>query len=529
MLPAANRSKSKRSWTLNAKTLTFKITLVMNKMILLAIFSAAITVSGFSQKIAHSGIVKTNINLRGNPVTLGQVSITPPANGWVVLRFDGNCSSTEGDRIVLAASDIHNWAPNDGNVELEAASVDVPSNAFSHTRSYAVDGGEETTFYAVAENVEELEGSGIASIYGSLTAEWFPATPGTNDPFVSHMGFTYENVFVEGAPIAFNSITINAPTDGTALVRFDGKCVSTYGDLMFFAASDTPTWGDLDESTSNEVIDDDLNRFSFSHVRSYPIQAGSHTFYGVAENYYETYGNGFASLYGNLTVEFYPAGSPTPTLLPISTPFGVNIEGPPVVVGEIEMNAPVKGKVEVNFTGTCIGNQGDQIRLAASDEPNWLPEDGCLNFEPYSSDLNRVSFSHTRVYEVLPGDHHFYAVVQNYEEFDGGGLAVIYGSLTMKYFAEGSIASNEPTIFQALQLSPNPVSEVLNIEIPGLKNSSLEWAIHGSDGRICMFSSSGSLDAYGQLDLNTSGLLPGIYFLRLTHASGTTIRKFIKS
>ncbi len=151
---------------------------------------------------------------------------------------------------------------------------------------------------------------------------------------------------------------------------------------MFFAASNTPTWTNYEGSTSNEIISDELNHFSFSHVRTYDVGPGNHTFYAVAENFFEVYGNGFASIYGSLTVEFYPDASvSTPVLQNVSTPFGVNIEGPPVSVGQISVNAPVAGKVELNFVGTCIGNHGDQIRLAASNTPNWAPDDRNITFE----------------------------------------------------------------------------------------------------------------------------------------------------
>jgi hypothetical protein len=404
----------------------------------------------------------------------------------------------------------------------------IVTNAFSHTRSYAVDYGENT-FYAVAENALEMDGSGIASIYGTLTAEWFPI-PSAGKAFAEHKGFTYENILVEGAPTAFNSVTIDAPVAGKVLVRFDGKCVSSYGDLMFFAASNTPTWSDYDGSCSNEVIDDDLNRFSFAHVRSYDVAPGSHTFYAVVENYYETYGNGFASIYGNLTVQFYPEASvSTPIFQTISTPFGINIEGPPVKVGEIALNAPVEGKIELNFTGTCIGNYGDQIRLAASDVPNWAPNEGNITFEPYSSDLNRISFSHTRVYDVAPGDHNFYAVVQNYEEFEGGGLAVVYGSFTARYFpVETQVKSNEPQAFRSIEISPNPTSDVLKIEFTALAQEAFTVKLLDLNGTSWQVFEKSSQDSATSLRWDCTNMPSGMYFVQFSNATGTSMKPFIR-
>ena len=478
-----------------------------------------------AQKLAHSSINQFNINLRGNAVVLGQVSINAPTAGKVILRFDGHCLSSEGDRIVLAASQTTKWGPDDDCVELEAANADINSNAFSHTRAYDVTAGDHT-FYAVAENFYETDGNGVASIYGSLTAEWFPEIPG--QAFARHKGFFYENVTVEGAPTAFNSLKIDVPASGKVLVRFDGKCVSSYGDLIFFAASDTPTWGNADGSSSNEVINVDLNRFSFSHVRSYDVQPGSHTFYAVVENFYEIYGNGFASIYGSLTVQFYPDGSESSyTFQPVTTPFGVNIEGPPATVGQISLNAPVAGKVELNFAGTCIGNNGDQIRLAASDIPNWRPNDGNITFEPYSSDLNRVSFSHTRVYDIAPGNHDFYAVVQNFEEYEGGGLAVIYASFTAKYFPEGLITAKEPEAFSRISISPNPASDFVQIDYPSLAREAFSLTLCDLEGRILKIFEKSALDFSEQLIWEVSSLPAGAYFIKFSNGSGTASKQII--
>lgn len=499
----------------------------MKKTVLFSLFLLGFLPVLFAQVVAHTGISQTNINLRGNPVVIGQVTINAPANGKVILRFDGYCISAEGDRIILAASETNTWGENDGSVELEAADGDVNSNSFSHTRSYGVDLGENT-FYAVAQNALEMDGNGVASIYGNLTAEWFPI-PSAGKAFAEHKGFFYENVFVEGAPTAFGSITIDAPVSGKVLVRFDGKCVSSYGDLMFFAASDTPTWSNYDGSSSNEVIDDDLNRFSFAHVRIYDVEPGSHTFYGVAENYYETYGNGFASISGNLTVQFYPAAAVTaPAFQTITTPFGINIEGPPVVVAQLEVDAPVAGKVELNFTGTCIGNHGDQIRLAASDVPNWMPNEGNIIFEPYSSDLNRVSFSHTRVYDIAPGNHGFYAVVQNHEEYEGSGLAVVYASFTAKYFPEGVITAEEPEAFSKISISPNPASDFVQIDYPSLAQEAFSLTLCDLEGRILKIFEKSALDFSEQLKWEVSSLPAGTYFIKFTNSSGTAAKQIIR-
>lgn len=475
-----------------------------------------------AQKISFVNINKTDVNLRGNPVVLGQITLDAPATGKVILRFDGQCLGAVGDRIVMAASDTPDWSVNDGSVELECASADINSNPFSHTRSYDVSAGSHT-YYAVAENYYKMNGNGLATVTGTLTAEWFPEEPGK--AFARHNGFYYENILVEGAPTAFNTLTIHAPVAGKALVRFDGKCVSNYGDLIFFAASNTPSWGSYDGSTSNEVISNTLNHYSFSHVRSYDIGPGDHTFYAVVENFYEIYGNGFASVYGSLTVEFYPDPAPVKYYFqPINTQFGVNIEGPPVSVGQIDLNAPVSGKVLVNFAGTCIASNGDQVRLAASDQPNWAPGDGNVQYEPFSSDHNRTSFSHSRVYDVAPGDHHYYAVIQNVEEFDGSGLAVVYGSLSAQFFPDVLSSTETPAKAPDILIAPNPALDRVGVYFPDAEGQQLSFALINAYGSVLERYEKPDNALQDHLFWDVSTLPSGSYFVKITSKAGTQIK-----
>ncbi len=113
----------------------------------------------------------TNIDVRTSAVNVAIVTITTPMAGYVVVRFDGAAIPTKGDRLVLAASNLSAaWLPNDGNVGVEG---DGRSHSFSHSRVYAVDSTGTYNFYAVAQNYVNMNGDGKASIYGTLTAEFF--------------------------------------------------------------------------------------------------------------------------------------------------------------------------------------------------------------------------------------------------------------------------------------------------------------------------------------------------------------------
>ncbi|MFC2094464.1 T9SS type A sorting domain-containing protein [Bacteroidota bacterium] len=255
------------------------------------------------EEVWHQGIIETNINVRGNPVTVGQININVTSPGKVVVHFDGTCISDVGDRIMLAASDEPFWSPNDGQIGVEAVDSDVNRNPFSHTRVYDVLAGSHD-FYAVAENAVEIGGSGIASIYASLTVEFFPDVP--NAALVEHQGIIETNINVRGNPVTVGQININTTSPGKVVVHFDGVCTSDVGDRIMLAASDEPDWRPNDGQISVEAVDSDVNRNSFSHTRVYDVLAGSHDFYAVAENAVEIGGSGIASIYASLTVEFFP-------------------------------------------------------------------------------------------------------------------------------------------------------------------------------------------------------------------------------
>ncbi|MCF8331966.1 MAG: T9SS type A sorting domain-containing protein [Bacteroidales bacterium] len=243
-------------------------------------------------RVAYSGISKTNIDLRGNPVELGQVTIDASTSGKVFVRFDGDCSPDMGDRIVLAASNTVSWGTNDGSV-----SVRNEDGTFSHVRVYDVNPGMHT-FYAVGENYVNQGGNGYASVYGNLVAEFYPST---SNAIVDATGIAKSYIDLRGNPVALDSITVDPGISGTALVNFDGTCNPDLGDRIVLAASNNKSWNAND---GNVNVDDEYA--CFSHSRAYAISQGPHSFYGVGENYVNQGGNGLASIYANLAVKFFP-------------------------------------------------------------------------------------------------------------------------------------------------------------------------------------------------------------------------------
>ena len=288
--------------------------------------------------VAHRGIIKTNEDL-SNSTALARITINPTVPGKVLVRFDGACVSSPGDRIVLAANDEASWEVNDGNVGVEARNADQNQTSFSHTRTYDVNPGSHS-YYAVAHNYVETDGSGIASIYGSLTVEFIPTSA-----CVQHKGILNSNLDVSNSTI-LEQVSLTHRVKGKAIVTFDGVCITSPGDRVVLAASNDGNWAVNDGNVGVEAMDSDINSQPFSHTRVYEVEPGTQTFSAVAHNYVETDGNGMASVYGSLTVIFVPEsttgifpGSGVETLkaYPNPTQGLVQLELPPQLVGQTQM------------------------------------------------------------------------------------------------------------------------------------------------------------------------------------------------
>lgn len=479
----------------------------------------------------HQGISETGIDVRGNPVVVGQISITVPGNGDVLVQFDGKCVASPGDMIVLAASDNPDWGVNDGNVGFEAANADANRCSFSHTRKYSVSSGNYT-FYAVAENYVEYGGTGLASIYASLTVKYFPDNQG--HAFVTHQGISETTLYVRGGDVVVGQQTIQVDTSGHVLVHFDGSCYADVGDKIILAASNTPYWWVNDGNVSVEAYSSDVNHGCFSHSRMYSVSAGSHTFYAIAHNYVEEEGNGYTSIYGSLTIEFYP-DIPLQAFVEHQ---GISrthhyVRGGPVTLGQISINAFTNGQAIVHFDGLCVTDVGDRIVLAANDYQAWGVNDGNVCVEAINADQNGFSFSHTRVFDIDTGNHNFYAVAENYVEQEGNGYASIYASLSVEFYPEPSaditnLSDNIPSNYILDQNFPNPFNANTTIRYNLPEPSYVTINIYDLLGRnVETLVDQNQQAGYYQVTWNPDDLTSGKYFYKLQSDNHTEFKSMM--
>ena len=473
---------------------------------LTVVFALAAMSAGAQSLVWQTGIIQTNVNLRGAPVVMGIVSAAIPSAGKVVVRFDGQCISDSGDRIIIAASNTHNWSTDDGNEGIQVANAAQGQRSFSHSRVYSVTAGTDS-FYAVAENYVDQNGSGLASIYGSLTVEFFPAS---GNAVVADTGSWWSGN-LRGSAVVLASVPLTASAAGKVIVHFDGVCNSDPLDEIVLAASNTSNWGVNDGNVDLIAANAGYNYSPFTHTREYDVTAGSYNFNGIGQNYVITGGTGTAYVGSNLTAEYFPTGGSVQAYMHgISTP-SVNLRGAAVAIDSITFNAPAAGKVLVQFDGLCTSSFGDLIILAASSTPYWGTNDGNIGVSAASASNTDNCFSHSRLYNVAAGSHTFYAVAQNYINEGGTGLAYISASLVVKYFGPAPTDVTETTASaKGFEVYPNPATNNVAVRFDELqKEGTLE--LTGITGELISKIDVGNAQLF---NINLSGLAAGMYFVK---------------
>jgi hypothetical protein len=371
--------------------------------------------------VEQISINKLQVNV-GEKTSVGQIAIEPTVAGKVIVRFDGYCVSSPGDRILLAASNTADWSQNAGSTSVKALNNDINSTSFSHSRIYEVEPGKHT-FYAFAHNAVDVGGSGLVSIHGGLTVEFIPNTMA----LVNHLKIDKTNINVRNFTYV-GQIELNSTQTGKVLVNFDGTCISTFGDRIVLAASDTDDWETNDGNVSVAAVSASDNINFFSHSRAYDIKVGINIISAIAHNWTQRQGDGVVSIYGNLVTKVFldNTGSTFDHIGISKTRINTLSKK---TLGEITINPTVPGKAIVRFDGGFDSAEGDKILLAASNSESFGDNDDRLVMLSKSA---KTIFSHTRVYEIGAGSHTFYALAQNEKDVDPS----VYASLTVEFIPD---------------------------------------------------------------------------------------------
>ena len=450
-----------------------------------------------------------------NVTQLAQIDAAIPGDGMALVTFDGTCISSVGDHIILAASNDGDWHINSGAVDVEA-NPNQEEHSFSHSRFYPVSAGTHS-FYAVAQAYVETAGDGGTQIVGLLTVKFFPSG---SDMIFAGTEIEQPEVNLRGGPVTLAQLTINPEVSGTAIVHFDGKCLSTPGDLIVLAASDTPSWNFNDDNTHVKAIDNDYNRWSFSHTRAYSVGPGSHTFYAVGENYAAQDGDGIASIYGTLTVEFIPdmyAPDVIPAFTGIINSFDFSVS---TQIASVSITAAEAGTTVVTFNGTVYPD--DLLLLGASDE-TYLQAFG-VGVSPYNDDIDFMPFSHSQAYAVSAGMHSFYATGALWD----GSTGSVYASLRATYVSDDANVSTEEVqrLAQNIEVFPNPTADLARIHLGEVKDIQYIQLLD-SEGKVLQRFEPQTAEQSGYLDVNLQARPAGTYYLQIVTHDRMSISKKI--
>ena len=253
-------------------------------------------------------------------------------------------------------------------------------------------------------------------------------------------------------PLILQSVIFTQHVAGTAVVRFDGTCYADSGDRMVMAASNTSQWGINDGNISVQIANANVGCRSFSHTRIYNVAAGTDTFYAVGQNYAEVAGSGLASVYGSLTVEFFPASGPG---VPSSNfSWSGSLSGSQQDMNTLVVPVAPLGTAYVHMDGQVNSDPGDRIVLTANNAPSWLVDAGSVAVMANSSTQRISPFVHSRVLDITGNPNSFYAMGANVVDMNGSGNATVYGNISAEFFPDGgatSVAQND-IIFQGLDV-----------------------------------------------------------------------------
>lgn len=264
-----------------------------------------------------------------------------------------------------------------------------------------------------------------------------------------------------GSAVVLQKVIISPTTAGTAVVRFDGTCIADSADRIVLAASNDADWHIADGCLSIQVANAASGRRSFSHTRVYDIPAGKDTFFAVGQNYVETGGSGLASIYGSLTVEFFPAGDPA-FVVDSNIYWSGAVRPTTASFQDVPLVAPVSGKVLAHMDGIVYSDPGDQIMLSAYYQPTWLVGAGSVGLMAANGAKRYSPFTHSRMFSVSNNSYTYYASGKNVLNVSGSGNASVYGNLSAEFFPNGGTTLIDATGFQTPTLNIRAQAMVLD-------------------------------------------------------------------
>jgi len=206
--------------------------------------------------------------------------------------------------------------------------------------------------------------------------------------------------------------------------------------------------------------------------------------------------------------------------------------------GEIDIMEPNIAKTEI--LGTWHWNNGDGKKMNTAGIPT-TNVDTSQNWHIYSlvwtPESMKIYMDQNLVNQIdvfSPFDQEFYILLNVAMGGDlGGPIATNFTNDTMEIdyvevYQETPLSSEAPTAAQTISMYPNPVNNLLNIQIKNTQSQQAVLKVFDMSGR--MVATVESLIQNKKIKFNTSALSPGIYAMSVILDNGQpTTLKFIKN
>jgi len=442
-----------------------------------------------------------------------------PASGHIIARIEGLCEVSKNDVITLGVSNFKNWTSNYGNVGCVSFDSIHNQHHFQHTMVYKVDKNTHT-FYAVAQNWTDKNGTGVISAKGSMFLEFIPDEEGA--PMVFYNQIKVYPIVLNDTIKSLSTLTVNLQKPSKVLLSADGRLYANPKDEIEISvlSSDYST---LRKADSYHVHNKKLNILSMYAAIEMP--AGEHTFFLAAtkkEGNLTTQNNAY---YGTFYATVFPDENESIFTKSLSFEDVANEYNDENILSELSVDIPSKGTVYVMTTGQVDMRQDDRFDIRAKIDGDNVTEEFSTSCQTTHSDEIRSYFNRKQKYEVSEGKFDV-TLFGRMKGNSGNSLpSDVKGDIIITFVADPVLSSTQEPKTKDLKQNlvyPNPVTHQLFIRnLSGRPYE--EIVLKDTKGMaICQVDpTAGSIDV--------SSLPSGIYMLCIRQENNTEYHKIFVS
>lgn len=442
-----------------------------------------------------------------------------PADGFVVASIDGVCTVTPGDVITLAVSKYTNWSPNYGNISVKNFDTTTIVHAFQHTMMYDVKKGKHS-FYALAHNWTDRQGTGFTSVTGTMTL-WYVAATDTIPDAVFHQLNIYPLVLNETVT-DIDTLTVEVTEPSSILLSYDGRLYSTPGDeieITWFQTGETDAFHSFyTQHASHKKVPGVTAR---TMIRVTP---GTHHFVMKAKKIIGNMTTTNNAFYGTFSAMVFPDSDETRSIQgePFSGTAGPDEE---TSLGQWDIDIPAAGQLLVLWDGYGTLQKSDTLDVAIHVSGNQAAEKASapawttLDMEKYGF------FTGKHLIDVEPGQ----VSLSISGRVKGGSgshpVSQINGSVTFIFIADpvvSSVFSFPERAEKEIIVYPNPANDFIQWQSREETDISDRVSIVNSLGQVV------AMTVAKNNRLSVSDLQPGVYRIRFVTPEGPVFVPFIK-